>query len=183
MDADIDFLNVLAAHPGDDAAWLVYADWLEERGEDRADFLRGVVAFSQGLPLDKVESAARRLGRITPSLPESWVGPVLHLWRTRPSRLRIVDIQYIGNDPPQDMFERTMTHLHCVLESGRVRLGDEVVIPLEDGGFRCERVTCLFDWRQTGYRELGFGQKPLVFGLMWSGHRRGALRGGKIVPG
>jgi hypothetical protein len=80
------------------------------------------------------------------------------------------------------MFDRAMTHLLCVLESGRVRRGDQVVIPLEDGGTRHERVTCLFDVQRTDYDEMTFGCEPLVFGLMWPGHRRGALRGGLIVP-
>jgi uncharacterized protein (TIGR02996 family) len=35
------FIRALAAHPDDSAAKLVYADWLEERGETaRADYLR-----------------------------------------------------------------------------------------------------------------------------------------------
>src|SRR5262249_46613273 len=130
----------------------------------------------------EVESAAARVGELARSLPEPWAGRMLQLWGSRPPRLRIVEVQFLGNIPPQYMFDRAMTHLHCVLESGRVRLGDEVRVPLEGGGTRPERVTCLFDWRRTDLQECGFGQDPHVFGLMWSGHRRGALRGGVIVP-
>jgi uncharacterized protein (TIGR02996 family) len=34
------FLRGIRAHPGDDALRLVYADWLEERGDLRGNFLR-----------------------------------------------------------------------------------------------------------------------------------------------
>ncbi|MEK6237938.1 MAG: TIGR02996 domain-containing protein, partial [Planctomycetales bacterium] len=37
------FLADISAHPGDDAPKLVYADWLEERGDKRADFIRLIV--------------------------------------------------------------------------------------------------------------------------------------------
>jgi uncharacterized protein (TIGR02996 family) len=34
------FLETLAAHPGDDVTRLVYADWLDERGDPRGRYLR-----------------------------------------------------------------------------------------------------------------------------------------------
>ena len=34
------FLEAIAAHPDDDAPRLVYADWLEERGDPRGAFIR-----------------------------------------------------------------------------------------------------------------------------------------------
>ncbi|MEK6235835.1 MAG: TIGR02996 domain-containing protein [Planctomycetales bacterium] len=37
------FLADIAAHPSDPASRFVYADWLEERGDKRADFIRLVV--------------------------------------------------------------------------------------------------------------------------------------------
>ncbi len=40
------FLRAIAAAPADDAPRLVYADWLDERGDPRADFLRAEVAFA-----------------------------------------------------------------------------------------------------------------------------------------
>ncbi|MEK6238884.1 MAG: TIGR02996 domain-containing protein [Planctomycetales bacterium] len=42
------FLADIAAHPDDDAPKLVYADWLEERGDKRADFIRLVVEGVNG---------------------------------------------------------------------------------------------------------------------------------------
>jgi uncharacterized protein (TIGR02996 family) len=37
---DADFLQHILAHPDDDAPRLIYADWLEERGDPRGEFIR-----------------------------------------------------------------------------------------------------------------------------------------------
>jgi uncharacterized protein (TIGR02996 family) len=44
---DEEFLGAIAAAPADDAPRLAYADWLEERGDPRAAFLRAEVAFTR----------------------------------------------------------------------------------------------------------------------------------------
>src|SRR5262249_8824464 len=47
-----EMLAALAARPGDDTNKLVYADWLEEQGDSRSEFLRRfVVAAQQGKKL------------------------------------------------------------------------------------------------------------------------------------
>jgi uncharacterized protein (TIGR02996 family) len=40
MNDDRDFIRAIAADPADNTLRLVYADWLEERGDGRAEFLR-----------------------------------------------------------------------------------------------------------------------------------------------
>jgi uncharacterized protein (TIGR02996 family) len=40
MNDDQDFIDAILADPGDDTLRLVYADWLEERGDRRAEYLR-----------------------------------------------------------------------------------------------------------------------------------------------
>ena len=40
MNDDAAFIAALVANPNDDATRLVYADWLEERGDVRGEFLR-----------------------------------------------------------------------------------------------------------------------------------------------
>jgi uncharacterized protein (TIGR02996 family) len=35
-----DFIDAILAEPGDDVPRLIYADWLEERGDPRAEFIR-----------------------------------------------------------------------------------------------------------------------------------------------
>jgi uncharacterized protein (TIGR02996 family) len=46
MSDDAAFIAAIRAAPGDDAARLVYADWLEERGDPRAAYLRAEVALA-----------------------------------------------------------------------------------------------------------------------------------------
>jgi uncharacterized protein (TIGR02996 family) len=52
VDAEASFIEAVKASPDDTGTMLVYADWLEERGDPRADFLRQFVALVQRLPTD-----------------------------------------------------------------------------------------------------------------------------------
>ncbi len=42
------FLRMIVANPADDVARLVYADWLDEQGEPRAEFIRIQIALASG---------------------------------------------------------------------------------------------------------------------------------------
>jgi uncharacterized protein (TIGR02996 family) len=63
------FLRGIKANPGDDRIRLVYADWLEERDDPRADFIRIHLALKAAAPdhCDRVagehELSALRMGR------------------------------------------------------------------------------------------------------------------------
>jgi uncharacterized protein (TIGR02996 family) len=46
MTDDSAFLAHLSEHPGDDVTRLVYADWLEDRGDARGEYLRREVEFA-----------------------------------------------------------------------------------------------------------------------------------------
>jgi uncharacterized protein (TIGR02996 family) len=60
-----DWLAAVVADLADDAPKLVYADWLEEQGDDRSDFLRAFVAASRSMnPADFPEAKG---------LPEEWL--------------------------------------------------------------------------------------------------------------
>jgi uncharacterized protein (TIGR02996 family) len=51
MDTEAAFLAAIRAAPADDAARMVYADWLQEQGEDaRAELIRVQIELSHGLP-------------------------------------------------------------------------------------------------------------------------------------
>jgi uncharacterized protein (TIGR02996 family) len=171
------FLEAIAARPTDEVAWLIYADWLEERGDAaRAEYLRVAAALGWG------GAAAQRLEQLVPAVAADWRGAVTRLRAGLPMRFRIADVQLLGNDPPREMFDRTLTLVQGVLESGTVRLGDEVAIPLEGGGVQAARVSSLFTFRRYDYREMCAGQEPLEFAMMWPGHRHGIQTSGVIVP-
>jgi uncharacterized protein (TIGR02996 family) len=72
-------LRAVLAHPADDAPRLVYADWLDERGDPRGEYLRVDLELGRaGKRADRLLVRARRLRK---ELPRPWVvavsrGPV-----------------------------------------------------------------------------------------------------------
>ncbi len=60
-----DWLTAVVAAPLDDLKKLVYADWLEERGDPRAAFLRGYVEAAKSMDPAKLPPAD--------GLPEEWL--------------------------------------------------------------------------------------------------------------
>jgi uncharacterized protein (TIGR02996 family) len=58
MDEDA-FLRAILASPHDDAPRLIYADWLEERGDPRGEYIRLLCALD-GLPGDDARAVEMR---------------------------------------------------------------------------------------------------------------------------
>jgi uncharacterized protein (TIGR02996 family) len=69
MTDDFPFLRTIAAHPDDDAPRLVFADWLEERGETYAEFIR----LQCGLP---TPTAHARAAALLAASWRNWLAPV-----------------------------------------------------------------------------------------------------------
>jgi uncharacterized protein (TIGR02996 family) len=78
------FLRAILADPADDAALLVYADWLEEQGDptavSKAEFLRLTVDLA-GAPTGTGSTKVRRkrLGELAASLDTDWLAVVSRL--------------------------------------------------------------------------------------------------------
>src|SRR5262245_58493353 len=68
------FLEAIQADPGDDFSRLVYADWLEERGDSRGEFLRLHLAL-RSLPPDHPHrsSGEQALSRLRKGLDPGWL--------------------------------------------------------------------------------------------------------------
>jgi uncharacterized protein (TIGR02996 family) len=47
MSDDVDFVRAIQAHPSDLALRQVYADWLDERGDPRGEYVRLQCQFAQ----------------------------------------------------------------------------------------------------------------------------------------
>src|SRR5687768_14145603 len=65
-DVESGFLAAVRDEPLDDVPWLVYADWLEEAGDPRAELLRLQLRLRGEMPVakrKKAEGRARRLLR------------------------------------------------------------------------------------------------------------------------
>lgn len=71
------FLDEIRANPDDDAARLVYADWLEERGDVRAEYLRVEVEYQDARRrLWRSRQVQKRLHEIRQSIGLDWLAVV-----------------------------------------------------------------------------------------------------------
>jgi uncharacterized protein (TIGR02996 family) len=82
MSDEAAFLSAILANPDDDAPRLIYADWLEERGDLAADakaaFLRDTTAAltAQGR---RAKAITKRLHQAADALPDEWLAVVSRL--------------------------------------------------------------------------------------------------------
>src|SRR5215813_4740485 len=67
------FIRAILDAPGDDAPRLVYADWLDERGDPRGAFLRAESAVFHELPNSAAHPRLQiALGRARKSVDPDW---------------------------------------------------------------------------------------------------------------
>jgi uncharacterized protein (TIGR02996 family) len=81
------FLETIAARPDDDAPRLIYADWLEERGDPRSTFIRLQCALEHLRPADPRRTELEdQADDLVTSHGEEWAKPLASLattWRFR----------------------------------------------------------------------------------------------------
>jgi uncharacterized protein (TIGR02996 family) len=85
MDQEAAFVQTILAHPEDESARLVYADWLEERGDPRGEFIR-VEHEMTAVPVHSdryVELKARR-NELVPQIDKAWRGRLGYVPTYRP---------------------------------------------------------------------------------------------------
>ena len=78
------FVRAIQAEPSNDTARLVYADWLEERGDPtataKAEFLRATVALTEpGRRKGQRQRLEQRLQQLAADLDTAWLGVVSQL--------------------------------------------------------------------------------------------------------
>src|SRR5688500_14192684 len=89
MSDDLDFIRALQASPDDDAPRLVFADWLDERGDPRGPLLRLEVARHR--PRPDAGNLGEQLLQARAGLDPRWLAlvdrpqPGWRIARTRPS--------------------------------------------------------------------------------------------------
>jgi uncharacterized protein (TIGR02996 family) len=69
------FLRSIAANPRDDAPWLIYADWPEERGDRRAEYIRLLCEWIACRP-DEGQQMIKRERRLRASLDRRWLARI-----------------------------------------------------------------------------------------------------------
>jgi uncharacterized protein (TIGR02996 family) len=67
------FLEEILAHPEDEATRLVYADWLEEQGDPRAEFLRLEVAMKNEPKKKRRDEMRRHLREMRSGIDPEWL--------------------------------------------------------------------------------------------------------------
>src|SRR5262245_25918838 len=70
---DDGFLQALAAQPNDNVARLVYADWLQEQEDPRAEFLRLEVRLAGGEVADERAPLMNQLAELGRHLEPGWL--------------------------------------------------------------------------------------------------------------
>ncbi len=76
MSDDVAFLHALRAFPEDDTRRLVYADWLDERGDLRGEYLRLEVAARAAEPGDRRDELLKRIRIVREPLDLRWLAAV-----------------------------------------------------------------------------------------------------------
>jgi uncharacterized protein (TIGR02996 family) len=79
MSDDFSFLRAIFRRPADDGLRLVYADWLEERGDPRAGYVRLDVELRRAVG-SRTPAAEEQLRDLAPGLDARWVR---WMWHTR----------------------------------------------------------------------------------------------------
>lgn len=73
-DEDKQFLRAILANPAELTAWLAYADWLDERDDPRAEFVRLEVQLtSANVTQTERYGITARLEELRPTLDRDWV--------------------------------------------------------------------------------------------------------------
>jgi uncharacterized protein (TIGR02996 family) len=152
------FLLSLKSSP-DEVTTLVYADWLEERGELKAaEFLRSLVALGRAGDVRELNEIVERWPGVSECLNRDWTSRCVALLARRPMRFRILDARV-----QDERSWRPQTHLRGVLQSGSVRRGDGLLVPCRDG----QAVRKYVAWVLADSRvPVRAGQQPLEFSLV-----------------
>jgi uncharacterized protein (TIGR02996 family) len=146
------FLYVIAGKRRDATPWLIYADWLEERGDPRRELIRLMTALSsETFPCTKVEPAIERLRELHASVSLDWLTTVNRLRSRGPLCIRLTNT-YGQAHGPIDPYHGLVTDnpgytiIQGILVWGTIRVGDEVSVPTEDGQWASDKVSAISDY-------------------------------------
>lgn len=77
MIANEPFLQAIAANPDDDAPRLIYADWLEEQGDARGEFIRLQCQLETLAPYEpRATKLAQRVIELQREFGQGWIEPI-----------------------------------------------------------------------------------------------------------
>jgi uncharacterized protein (TIGR02996 family) len=160
------FVAAIAAQPGEDAARLIFADWLDEHGEpDRAGFVRAACAAARARSgsrrrADLLDRAEELLARHEADWLGEWRGRLID-WEFRRGFLHRVRLT-------ANTFLRHAAALFRAEPVGRVELVDDAGEPLAEDAIRAVVSHPAFGWvRDCAVVPRGFLRHTLVY--VWLG--------------
>jgi uncharacterized protein (TIGR02996 family) len=164
------FLRAIADRPDDDDLLLVYADWLEERGDGRAEFLRLLGAIASGAAFGEqpvardrlVHRVNARLKRLRKAVDRGWAKQVIQLRSAAPLRFRIWRVHHTGG-----RYDPNDTDVYGILEAGSLQVDDKVELPLDGGKVLQERIAQIYGHNPStiSLQRHASGQAPLLLML------------------
>jgi uncharacterized protein (TIGR02996 family) len=93
---DDEFLQEILAHPDDDAPRLIYADWLDERGDPRGEFIRVQCELAQlAVRNARYRKLRARERELLAQHEKAWIGsfkPLVRLWEFRRGFVEFIEV-------------------------------------------------------------------------------------------
>ncbi|MBN9122023.1 MAG: TIGR02996 domain-containing protein [Planctomycetes bacterium] len=132
------FLDKIRENPADLAAWLVYADWLDEQDDPTGTFVRFSLDFTAGrVPVRAHSGHVKRLHALAARAHAETRG-LMGVYRTGlPLRLQVCETALVGHERARDMFGYPRTFVFVAVLSGRLVRG--MWLRAEDETWRPDR--------------------------------------------
>jgi uncharacterized protein (TIGR02996 family) len=165
------FLAALRHDPADIAAWQVFADFLEEQGDPTCEFIRLSLELTLGkTPHGSAEASIGRFEALWPKAIQE-VRELLASYRsTLPVRFRVIERIWMGETPPQEMFDDERTLATGYLEAGTIQVLMDLGVGKRADG-RPEWLRTIICWpRKYENAPAAAGKEPIRLGLGWDGH-------------
>lgn len=123
-------ISTIRENPGDPTPRLVYADWLDERGDPRAEYLRLVVELAvESANGEKTGRQLKRLGELARTIERDW--------RERISILYRVALEWVDPNGGDELIELVQLRFALARDNTRY-LTPETPSPLASGLLREE---------------------------------------------
>jgi uncharacterized protein (TIGR02996 family) len=170
LDEEQGFQKSLKSDP-DETTALVYADWLEDKGESSAsEFIRVLIGLGRGISeVSGRQATLERLRRLRAGLSPTWSARVVNRLSGRPMKFRVLESVVLAGHETWTVFRGT-------LESGRLRRGDALAVMVGHGTTLRKYASRLSHDKQD-YQHLSAGQEPLEFDLAVRGRLNGQVAG------
>ncbi len=163
------FLHKIRAALHDDSPRLIYADWLEERGDSRAEYLRLQVELVRTWTYtDQKPELYARLEELAATIDPDWLAAVRRCTTPAPP----VDVAKVAPDLAE--FARTTVRLHprpgeAPLDASK--LGGSMLWPQDEPWPDCPEhgipMISAFQLRKEDVPEVGFPPGYDLFQLLW----------------